>query len=69
MAIQPVKQTIAIHILPNISRRKNNQTMKFDQLIDNMRNNFLEKANTKCAGETFPRPFSKKSKLRISWDQ
>ena len=29
----PGKQTIAIHILPNISRRKGNQTMKFGQLI------------------------------------
>ena len=26
-------QTIAIHILPNISQSKDNQTMKFGQLI------------------------------------
>ena len=26
---QPGEQTIAIYILPNISRRKDNQTMKF----------------------------------------
>ena len=34
-----------------------------------MRNIFLEKLYTKCAGETIPRPFSKKSKLSISIDQ
>ena len=45
---QPGKQTIAIHILPKISRIKGNQTMKFDQLIEyNMRNIFLEKSYTK----------------------
>ena len=37
------KQTITIYILPNISRSKGNQTMKFCQLIEyNMRNIFLE---------------------------
>ena len=35
--------TITTHILPNISRSKRNQTMKFGQLIEyNMRNTFLE---------------------------
>ena len=33
MTSQPGVQTIAIHILSNISRSKGNQTMKFDQLI------------------------------------
>ena len=28
------QQTISIHILPNISRSKHNQTMKFGQLIE-----------------------------------
>ena len=32
---QPGLKTIAIHILPNISQSKGNQTMKFGQLIDN----------------------------------
>ena len=32
MTSQPKKQTVAIHILPNISR--SNQAMKFDQLIE-----------------------------------
>ena len=63
-------QTIAIHILPNISRHKRNQTMKFGQLIEyNMRHISDEKSYTKCGGETIPRPFSKKSKLSISLDQ
>ena len=44
MTSQPGKQTIAIHILTNISRSKGNQTMKFGQLIEyNMRTIFLEK--------------------------
>ena len=30
---QPGRQTIAIQILPNISKCKSNQTMKFGQLI------------------------------------
>ena len=34
MASQPGEQTITIHILPNISRNKGNQTMKFGQLIE-----------------------------------
>ena len=44
MTSQPWKQTIAIHILPNISRNKGNQTVKYGQSIEyNMRNIFLEK--------------------------
>ena len=39
MTSQPGKQTIALHTLPNISRRKYNQTMKYGQLIEyNVRN-------------------------------
>ena len=46
MASQAGKQTIAIHILPNISRIKGNQEMKFDQLIEyNMKNPFLINQN------------------------
>ena len=33
MTSQLGKQIIAMHILPNISRKKANQAMKFDQLI------------------------------------
>ena len=64
------KQKTAIRILPNISRNKSEQTMKFGQLIAfNMRNIHLEKSYRKCGTETIPRPFSKKSKLSISLDQ
>ena len=61
MTSQPGKQTIVIYILPNISRSKGNQTMKFGQVIEcNMKNLFLEKSYTKHGGETSPRPFSEK---------
>ena len=64
MTSQAEKQTIAIHILPNISRSKANQITNFGQLIEfNTRNIFLEKSYTKCDGETIPTPFFKKSKL------
>ena len=44
--------------------------MKFGQLVEyNMKNIFVEKSYTKCAGETIHRPLSKKSKRRISLDQ
>ena len=55
MTSQPGLQTMTIHTLPNISRSKGNQTMKFNQLIEhNMRNhtqNVLEKL--------FPDPYLK----------
>ena len=55
MKSQPAQQTIAMHILPNISRSKGNQTMKFGQLIEhNTRNTFLENLYSKCGGETIP---------------
>ena len=34
MKSKPGKQTIAIHILCNISKTKRNQTIKFGQLIE-----------------------------------
>ena len=70
MTSQPGKQTIATHILPYISRGKDNQTVKFGQLTEyNMRQIFLEKPYPKCGGETSPKPFSEKSKLSMSLDQ
>ena len=63
---QPGKQTIALNILPNISRK---QTVKIGRLIEyNIRNIFLQKSYTKSGREAIPRPFSKKSKLSISLD-
>ena len=70
MTSQLGKQKIAIQVLPNISRSKGNQTMKFGQLIEyNMTKKFLQKSYTKRGGESIPRPFSKKSKFSISLDQ
>ena len=43
MTSQPGLQTIAKHILPNISQSKGNQTMKFGQLIECNRNIFIQK--------------------------
>ena len=53
MASQPGKQTVVIHILPNISMTKGNQTMK----------SYIE-----CVEETILRYFSKKPKLNVSLD-
>ena len=42
--IETGKQTIKIDILPNISRSRENQTMKLSQLLEyNVRNIFLKK--------------------------
>ena len=70
MTSQSGKQTVAIHILSNISRSKDNQTTKFGQLIKySMGNIVLEKSYDNCGGENISRPFSKKSKVSISLDQ
>ena len=69
MTSPPGKETIAMLILPNISRSKGNQTMKFGQVIEyNKRNSFLEKSYTKYGGESIPRPSSTKSKMSLSLD-
>ena len=45
---QPGQQTIAIHVLPNISKDKGNQAIEFGQLIEyNLRKTFVEKSYTK----------------------
>ena len=44
--------------------------MTFGQLIEYyMKNIFVEKSFTKCAGETIPRPLFKISNLSISLEQ
>ena len=56
--------------MPNISRSKRNETMKFGQLIEyNMRNIFIEKSCTECGGKTSPKPFCRKLTLSIPFDQ
>ena len=58
MTAHPRKQTVTIHILPNVSRSKGNQTMKFGQLIEyKMGNIFLQKSYTKYGGKIIPRHF------------
>ena len=66
MTLQSAKQTIATQILPNISRIKGNQTMKFGHLIECDIKIFLEKLYTKYGRENISRPFSKISKLSIA---
>ena len=56
MTLRPAKQTIAIHILPNISRSKGNQTMKIEYKMCNL---FVEKSYTKFGREIFPDLFLK----------
>ena len=70
MTSQAGQQKTSVHILPNISRSKGNQAMKFGQLIEfNIRNIFLEKSHIKCGGEARLKPFPKNSKLSFSVDQ
>ena len=66
----PGYQRNVIKILPQISRSKGNQTMKFGQLIEcNMENIFLKMSYRKYDEETSPSPFSENIKLIISTDQ
>ena len=60
MTLQPGKRTISIHMLPNISRIKGNQTKKFGQLIEyNMRTFFLKNHTQNGMEKLFPDPFLK----------
>ena len=48
MMSQPGLETIAIHVLPNISQSKDNQPIKFSQLIEyNKRNILLQNISRK----------------------
>ena len=56
MTSQPGLPITAIHILPNISQSKGNQTTKFSQLIEyNKRNIFLQKLCRKWDKKTSSR--------------
>ena len=60
MMSQPGKQVIAIHLLPNISRKKDNQAIKFGQLIEyKMRKIFIEKHIQNVMEKLFQDPFLK----------
>ena len=55
MTSKPGLQTIAIHLLPNISQSKSNQTMKFGQLIEyNKINTYLKNYAENEAGRLVP---------------
>ena len=56
VTLQSAQETIAMH---NILRTKDNQVIKFGQLIEYQ----TQKTNTKCGEDTIPRPFSKKIKI------
>ena len=54
--------------MSNIWRSKDNQTIKYGQLIEcNMKNIFLKKSYTKCVGKTSPRPFLKNWNWAYLW--
>ena len=58
MTSQPGYQTAAIHILPNISRRKGNQTIKLGSLIEYHKSNiFLQNHAENEAGRLVPELF------------
>ena len=60
-------KVMTINILPNISRRKGNQSMKFGQIIEcNMRNIFPKKIKHKMWWEI---SLKKTPEFSISWDQ
>ena len=67
MASQSGLQTIAIHILLNISQSKGNQRMKFGQLIEYSKINiFLQNLCRKWGKQTSSKPFLKKKKKKRS---
>ena len=60
MTWQTEKQIITIHILPKITKSKDNQTMKFAQFIEyKMRNGFCKISYLNCGREDSSRPFYK----------
>ena len=68
MTSQPGKQTIAIHILPNISRSKGNQTVKFGQLLEYvMINIFLKNHTQNVVEKQLPDPLLKNENLAYLW--
>ena len=55
MMSQTGKQIIAIHILPNISRSKDNQEMMFGQLTEhNIKNTFLKNQTKNAVRKLVP---------------
>ena len=68
MTLQSGKQTFAIHILPCISRSKDNQTVKYGQLIEyNMKRIFLENQTQNIVEKLVPNPFLKNQNWAYLW--
>ena len=60
MTTQPAQKAILIHILPNISRSKDNQTVKLGQLTEcNMKNILIENYRKKVEQKLIPDLFLK----------
>ena len=59
MTSQRGEQTIAIHILPYISKGKDNQTMKFGQLIVTWEKFFLKNQTQNVVKKLVPNAFLK----------
>ena len=57
MTSQPGQQTITIHILPNISRSKDNQVMKLRQVIEDNKKTFLNMMQKMSQGNQFQTTF------------
>ena len=57
-----------MHILPNISRSKSNQTIKFGQLVEyNMRNIFVENHTQNVLEKLFQDPYLKYQNGAYLW--
>ena len=64
---QTGQQSIAIHILLNISRSKDNQIMTLGQLIEYNISKIFEKSDTKSVEKLFPDPFVKNWNWAYLW--
>ena len=72
MTFMTGQQVITIHMLSKITKSKDNQAMKFGQLIKGKMIYiyiYFENSYKKCGGEASHRLFYKYSKLRASLNQ
>ena len=68
MTAQPRKQTTAIQILSKISKRKDNQAIKFGQLIEyNIRNIFVKNYTQNVEAKLFQDSFVKNQNSAYLW--
>ena len=68
MTSQPGKPTTEIQILPNISKIKSNQTIKFGQLIEyNMKNLFFKKIIQKMWWRNYSHILFQKIRIEHPW--